>query len=212
MKVVYHMLSLDTIYAGRTIYYGYKHAFEDLGHEFVTYTPNDDLEQLLDRIQPDLFLTGLSRPLLKYLDLDLLNRHRKRGMKVFVNLPFWRSPLSKLRANESPSLKDQPEFIRLIRENQFGDFYFNICLPGDERMVGFEKVTGVPYHTVPLAADRTVLFPEASERFRADISYIGTYLPERRSFFQKNVFPLKKQCDVRLYSLSRRLNVGSLSW
>ncbi len=199
MKVVYHILSLDTIYAGRTIYYGYKHAFEDLGHAFTTYTPHDDLEELLERVQPDLFMTGLSRPLLKYLNLDLLNRHRKRGMKVFVNLPFWRSPLSRLRVNESPSLKDQPEFIRLIQEDQFGDYYFNVCLPGDGRMEGFEAGVGRPYYTIPLAADHTVLFPETSERFQADLSYIGTYLPEKRAFFQKNVFPLKKKYDVRLY-------------
>ena len=81
MKVVYHILSLDTIYAGRTIYYGYKHAFEDLGHAFTTYTPHDAFEELLERVQPDLY-DRLSCPLLKYLNLDLLNRHRKRGMKV----------------------------------------------------------------------------------------------------------------------------------
>jgi hypothetical protein len=199
MKVVYHILSLDTIYAGRTIYYGYKNAFEDLGHAFVPYTPNDNLEKLLDRLQPELFMTGLSRPLLKYLDLDLLRRHRERGMKVFVNVPFWRSPLSKLRMNEAPSLKDNPAFIRLIQEDRFGDVYFNVCSQGDARMEGFEATVGRPYHTVPLAADRTVLFPETSERFRADISYIGTYLPEKREFFQKNVFPLQKRYRVRLY-------------
>ena len=66
-------------------------------------------------------------------------------------------------------------------------------------MEGFEAGVGAPLLYDPLAADHTVLFPETSERFQADLSYIGTYLPEKRAFF-KNVFPLKKKyttCGLR---------------
>lgn len=34
MKILYQVLDVNTIYAGRTIFNGYKNAFEDLGHTF----------------------------------------------------------------------------------------------------------------------------------------------------------------------------------
>ena len=66
-------------------------------------------------------------------------------------------------------------------------------------MQGFEEATGYRHHTVPLAADKTLHFPEYSEKFKADISYLGTYLPEKRNFFKEQVFPLKGRYDLRLY-------------
>lgn len=199
MNIIYHIPSLDTIYAGRTIYNGYKNAFEDLGHTFVPFTANDNQEELFERVQPDIFITSLHAYNLRHLDLKILKDQKKKGMKVFVNTPFWKSPLSKGRINEAPSLSENKEYIALIKSGDFGDVYYNVCEDEDPRMEGFEKVTGYKHHTLPLAADKTLHFPEYSENFKADISYIGTYLPEKREFFKKVIFPLQKKYATKLY-------------
>lgn len=206
------MLSLDTIYAGRTIYYGYKNAFEDLSYKFLSYTANDNLEIILKEFQPDIFITALNKYSLKFLDLDLLNRHRKNGLKVFVNIPFWTSPLSKSRINESLSLKNNKEYISFIRENRLGDCYYNICEQGDRRMEGFEKTTGFPYHTILLAADKTILKFDFDKKFESDIAYIGTYLPAKREFFQEYVFPLRKKYNLNLYGQDWTRKDRMLGW
>ncbi len=199
MKIAYHIPSLDTIYAGRTIYAGYKHAFEELGHIFISLTASDDQKEVFAREMPDILITSLNPYNLKYLDMEVVARQKQLGMKVFVNTPFWNSPLSKMRINEAPSLSKNSEYIRLIRSGEFGDVFYNICEQGDERMEGFESTTGQRHHTILLAADKTILFPEYSEKFKADISYIGTYLPEKRQFIREQVFPLRQHYDLRLY-------------
>lgn len=199
MNVVYHIPSLDTIYAGRTIYAGYKHAFEDLGHNFYTLTASDNQKEFFDKFHPDMLITSLNAYNLKYLDIENIGKWKKKGMKVFVNTPFWRSPLSQLRINEAQSLSGNKEYIDLIRSGAFGDVYYNVCEAGDDRMEGFEEVTTYRHHTILLAADKDLHFPEYSEKFKADISYIGTYLPEKREFIKQQVFPLRDRYDVKLY-------------
>lgn len=199
MNVVYHIPSLDTIYAGRTIYAGYKHAFEDLGHNFYTLTALDNQKELFEKVRPDMFITSLNAYNLKYLDIESIGQWRKKGMRVFVNTPFWKSPFSQLRINEAQSLSGNKEYINLIRSGTFGDVYYNICEAGDARMEGFEETTGYEHHTILLAADKRLHFPEYSEKFKADISYIGTYLPEKREFIQQQVFPLRSKYNVKLY-------------
>lgn len=199
LNVVYHFPSPHTLNAGRTIFAGYKNAFEDLGHTFVPFTAQDSQAELFERVQPDVFLTSLTPYNLKYLDLTLLKDWKQRGMKVSVVIPFWKSPLSKLRINETPSISEIPAYRELISSGDFGDMYHNICEAGDPRMNGFEEVTGYKHHTLLLAADKTLHFPEPTETFQADISYIGTYLPEKREYFRQAVFPLAQQYDLKLY-------------
>lgn len=199
MKILYHIPSLDTIYAGRTIYNGYKNAFIDLGHDFRPLTSDDDFRKTLESFQPDIFITSLNGYYLKFIDLDFLKEYKKKGLKVFVNIPFWESPMSKLRINESGSLSTNQEYINLIKSGNFGNVYYNSCEQEDERMNGFEKITGYPYYTIPLAADKKINFPEFSEKFKADISYVGTYLPEKKNFIKERVIPLKEKYSLRLY-------------
>lgn len=199
MKFLYHIPSLYTISAGRPYYYGYKHACEDMGHEFRPLTADDSQEKLFDEYQPDIFLTGLNVYALRYLDLGLVKKHKKRGMKVFVNIPFWTSPMSKLRINENPSLSENQEFVNLIRSGEYGDVYYNVCEPGDSRMEGFKQATGYPQHTLLLAADKTIPNQSFNKKFQADISFIGSYLPGRRKFMQEQIFPLGKKYKLKLY-------------
>ena len=79
-------------------------------------------------------------------------------------------------------------------------------------MKGFEESTGYKYQTIPLAADKTMHFPEYSEKFEADISYVGTYLPEKRGFIKERVLPLKKRYDLRLYGQDWMLKDRLAGW
>ncbi len=94
MRVLYQIPSLHTIYAGRTIYHGYKNAFEDLGHTFRPLIADDDFRRVCEQYEPDLFITSLNRYYVRFLDLDVIRERRRGGMKVLVNVPFWKSPMS----------------------------------------------------------------------------------------------------------------------
>src|SRR3989338_736008 len=199
MKILYHFPNPDTLYAGRTIAYGYKNAFTDLGHSFTFLTPQVNQKKLLIDYKPDIFITSFNRLSIKYLNLDVLKIAKKRGAKVFVNIPFWNSPISRSRFNEQGSLKDSRLFLDLVSHNYYGDIYFNICAPDDLRMKGLHKKTGHAHKTLLLAADKTMLYPEFDKKFIADISYIGTNLPEKRHFFKTVILPLKDKYDIKIY-------------
>ncbi|NMB83854.1 glycosyltransferase family 1 protein [Candidatus Roizmanbacteria bacterium] len=199
MKILYYLPNPDTIYAGKTIYHGYKHAFEDLGHDFKTLTPDYDQKKLFEEYKPDILMTSISSLVFRFLDLDLVKKQKKKGMKVFVNTPYWNSPISKLRINETPSLKDNKDWVKLIASGEYGDIYYNVCEQGDSRMKGFKNKTGYDYHTILLATDKTYSNPKFSNKFFSEISYIGTYLPAKRAYMKRHLFPLGKKYDLRLY-------------
>lgn len=199
MRILFQIPSLDTIYAGRTIYAGYKNAFEDLGHEFYPLTALNNLEVVFDKVQPEILMTALNTYNLKFLDLPIIKKQRILGMKVFVNIPYWKSPISKLRINETQSLSKNKAHQDIIRSGNFGDVYYNVCEQGDPRMEGFEETTGYQYSTILLAADKTLHYPEYSEKYKADISYLGTCLPGKKKFFEQNVFPLKDKYSLKIY-------------
>lgn len=209
MKILFFVPHLSTVYAGRTIYNAYKNAFIDLGHEFQFLTADDNQEKVYEEFNPDILFTSLNQYVLKFLDLNLIKKQKRKGTKVFVNVPFWTSPFNSTRINETSSLKNNMNWINLIKSHEYGDVYYNSAEGYDQRMNGFEKGTGYTHHTIPLAADKLAIFPEYSDKFKADISYIGTYLPEKREFIKSQVFPLKNKYDLRLYgqdwTLSDRL-------
>jgi len=199
LKILYHLPNPDTIYAGRTIYFGYKHAFEKLNHVFDALTPSDNQSEKLLNFKPDIFISGLGPLTLKFLDRKTLIRAKKNGTIVFINIPFWNSPFSKLRVNETQSISSNKDWITYIKSGEFGDYYFNSCESGDPRMDGFEKVTDYRHHTVLLAADDTLIYPEFSKKFETEISYIGTYLPGKKRFLDEQVLPLIKKYRTKIY-------------
>ncbi len=199
MKIAYFIPHTNTIYAGRTINAGYRNAFKDLGHEFEFLTADHNQKEFYDDFSPDILFTGLNSYVLKFLDLNLLKKQKSKGTKVFVSMPLWISPMASSRINETPGMSTKSEWIDLIKSDNFGDVYFNAIEENDERMQGFEKTTGYKHYTIPLAADKLNIYPEYSEKFKSDISYIGTYLPEKRNFIQNQVFPLKNKYDLQLY-------------
>jgi spore maturation protein CgeB len=97
-------------------------------------------------------------------------------------------------------MSDDSEVKSLIRKNLLGDIYFHVVEQGDERMRGFKEYSSRDYLTIPLAVDKTILSrAKYSERFDADISFIGTNLPQKRKYFNEWVFPLKEQYKLKLY-------------
>jgi len=212
MNIAYHMPSLDTIYAQRTIYYGYKNAFEDLGHNFYTYSSSDDLEKFLKKNCIDIFITASHFYYQKDLDLNLLKKYRNDGMVLFSKIDFWNSPISGLRINEAKSLKEDSRTVQLIKDGLIGDVFFHVVEQSDERMAGFEKETGYKYHTIPLAADKKIMKYEFDKNFIADISYVGTYLPDKRNFFKGWVFPLKGKYNLKIYGQDWTLKDRLMGW
>jgi spore maturation protein CgeB len=212
MNIAYHMPSLETVSAQRTIYYGYKHAFEDLGHQFFTYSSGDDLKEFLEITQIDIFITSSHFYYQKYLDFKLLNEYRNKGMVLCTKIDFWKSPFSRSRINEAKSLKDDPKTVQLIKNRDLGDVFFHVVEQSDERMEGFERETGNKFYTVPLAADKLSLTYEFSTDFISDISYIGTNLPSKRRFFQECVFPLRTKYDLRLYGQDWTFRDRMMGW
>lgn len=199
LNILYHLPFPSTIYAYRTIYHGFKSAFEDLGLNFRTLTAGDNLEKMLCEFEPDIILSSVHNYYLKYLDMDLFNKARKRGAIAFMLVYPWNSQFDKPRINEGPALKNEREKVKKIQAGLLGDVFYNSIEQGDPRMEGFEKVTGYKHLTLPLAADKIILKPSYDEKFKADISFIGTLLPEKRQYFKEYVFPLRKKHDLKLY-------------
>lgn len=190
---------IGTLNAYRTIFNGFRNSFIDLGHEFRAYTSDDNLEMLLEQFQPDIFMTETHFYYQKDLNFNVLQKHRDKGMRVFVKINFWTTPVLGSRINEAKSLKDDSKTINLIKSGSYGDAFYYVTEQEDRRMDGFKENTGYNYHTIPLAADKIALKDEYQDKFQADISYIGTYLAQKRDYFNEYVFPLKKQYDLKLY-------------
>ncbi len=212
-KFLFHVPHLNTIYAGRTIMNGYRSAILDLGHQFEFMTADTkDQDVFLDTYKPDMLFISLNKYPLKYLDLKALKKAQKNGTKVFVNTPFWRSPISKSRINEASSLSEDKALLELILKQKIGDIYYNVCEQNDLRMDGFEKTTGIVCHTVSLAADKIVLKGVYDKKFKADISFIGTNLPQKKEYFKQTLFPLKRKYDLKLYGQDWYLSDKILGW
>ena len=198
MNIAYHYPAASTIYAQRTIHNGFRGAFEDLGHAFHTFTPDESLERFLDRTRPDIFISASHFFYRKQLDYQLLERWRADGMRLLTKIDFWNSPLSG-RVNEAVSMRDDHEALRMMREGLLGDYFFHVVEQGDPRMEGFESQTGRGYTTIPLAADRTLLPVQTVSEYESDAAYVGTWLPAKQHFFEQALFPLRDRFDVRIY-------------
>ncbi len=212
MKILYHFPNADTISAQRTIHTGYKNAFIDLGHKFFTLTANDNIFEILEKVKPDLFITASHFFFRKFIDYKKLNKYRQAGLVVFTKIDFWDSPSSAHRINEAKSMKDDTGVRELINQNLLGDIYFHVVEQNDLRMKGFKEFSGKDFITIPLAADKVSLIEKFDERFKAEISFIGTNLPAKKESFEKYVFPLKQKYDLKLYGQDWTAIDRSLGW
>jgi len=196
MKVLYQIPSLETVYAARFIYEGYKDAFEDLGHAFRPLTSNDDLETVLSEFRPDILISSLNFYNLRFLDLKLLRKYRDRGLVFFNQIRPWEQQADQPGAGALCYKKD---LVELIRSGLAGDVFFHYMEQDDPSMEGFHKGTGYPFHTVLLAANKKKFRYDFDGRFAAEVSFVGSFLPDKREFLRRHVIPLQRKYDVKLY-------------
>jgi spore maturation protein CgeB len=200
LTVAYHNPYPTTIYAARYVTRGFVGALRQLGHTVVELTPGTDLRRFLVEHRPDVLVTASHFLYRKALDYELLREWRRaNGLVVLTKIDFWSSPIDRMRINEAPSMKDDAEVKRLLGAGLLGDRYFHVAAQGDPRMEGFEAFAGQGYATIPLAADSHTLMPEVDERFAAEISFIGTNLPQKRRYLDEWLRPLGDRHDLRIY-------------
>jgi len=196
VRVLYQIPSLETVYAARFIYEGYKDAFEDLGHAFRPFTSNDDLRTVLDEFRPDMLISSLNFYNLKFLDLEQLRPYRERGLVLFNQIRPWQRQAHQPGAG---GLAEATDLVRLIKDGLAGDVFFHYMEQDDPAMDGFTRETGYPFHTVLLAANRKRFFYDPDPNFAAQVSFVGSYLPDKRDFLRRHVLPLQARYDVKLY-------------
>ena len=196
MRVLYQIPSLETVYAARFIYEGYKDAFEDLGHAFLPLTSRDDPRAVLDEFQPDILISSLNFYNLRFLDLKLLKKYRDRGLVFFNQIRPWKEQANQHGAG---GLGDRRELVELIRSGQAGDVFFHYMEQDDPSMEGFHKATGYPFHTLLLAANKKKFFDDFHQAYAAEVSFVGSFLPDKREFLRRHVIPLQRKYDVKLY-------------
>lgn len=184
MKILYHIKYPQGMGADRFIYEGYKHAWEDNGHQFFTFSEGDDLAQKLEELRPDLFFTSLTDNYLKTPnDINIIKRFKVMGMKMFVGVDtFFNEDLSRLA---------------ILKDPDFADVYYGEKEP--ELMGGFEEKTGKKYNVLPHAADKLNHFPtEPVKKYQYDIVYLGAKLPMKSRLFTDVLIPLTKNKKYRV--------------
>jgi len=181
MKVLFYIPYPKSLGAAHWIYRGWKHAFEDLGHQFLELTASDDMEGKVTRETPDIVFFA---NLIDFVALkDMLLRIRKAGSKIFLVLSW---PLSR-------------QEIDVIRGYDIADVYF-----GEREETEYPKkfweATGREYHVIPYAADTRFNFPtSAVSKYQYDIVYLGAYLPRKRQAFEEVLLPLKRKYRVGVF-------------
>lgn len=198
MKILYNIPSLESVYAARFIYEGYRNAFSDLGHEFKVLTSTDDLNKILEEYSPDIFFYSINFYTLKFLDLDILEKYRRKGLVVFCQIRAWKS-LDVSIGIVSSALKDNHEQVNLIKNGKAGDIFWHWFEPDEPLMDGFTETTGHTYHSILLAADKIKYFYEPDPNFNCDVCYVGSFLSSKARFFNKCVIPLKNEHNVKIY-------------
>src|SRR5271155_4719554 len=100
IKILYHIPYVQGMGDDRFTYDGFKGAFEDLGHEVFPFTEEYQIKDLLDSIKPDIFIaTRSTRNWDPVAAAPIIQKHRKRGMKMFMRT-------GSLRVDHYPGLYD----------------------------------------------------------------------------------------------------------
>ena len=183
MRILYHIDYLKGLGADRWIYEGYKHAFEDKGHEVFPLTENDDIEEVLKNINPNIFIAHQSQ--INSKNFKIFNDAKKRGVKIFQQVDFL--------------VFNDPEKLEFVKKG-IGDFYWDEA--DEERMekLGFSRITGHKFFEIPNAANVKYNFPaQPVEKYKCDIVFLGAYMSEKKEGFKRMLYPLMKKYDVRLY-------------
>ncbi|OGY10158.1 MAG: hypothetical protein A3D26_00585 [Candidatus Blackburnbacteria bacterium RIFCSPHIGHO2_02_FULL_44_20] len=196
LKILYQIPSLETVYAARFIYKGYKDAFTDLGYKFRPLTSNDDSKKVLEDYKPDIFISSLTHYNHKFLDLEAVWKQRKRGLVFFTQIYTWKKVNNQYGGGD---LESDNKLVSLIKQGKAGDIFFSWIQQGDPLINGFTKTTGYSHQTILLAANKKTYFDNYDKSFAANIAFVGNNLPDKQEIFRQYLFPLKKKYDVRIY-------------
>ena len=80
--------------------------------------------------------------------------------------------MESLNISEARLMKHDHRLVDQIKNNMIADEFFHVVEQRDERMAGFTLNTGYSYHTIPLAADKTLIHTKVRDKFKAEISFI----------------------------------------
>ena len=196
LKILYQILSLETVYAARFIYEGYRDAFLDLGYQFRSLTSNDNCETVFREFKPDIFITGLGHYAHKFIDLELIKQYREKGLVMVTSVSTWKK-MNDLYDGEG--LQSDKKLTSLIKKGLAGDVFFSWFEKESSLMDGFTKSTGYPLHTILLAANKKIYYSDFAQKYQADISFVGSLLPDKKEFIKKHLVPLRRKYTVRTY-------------
>ena len=72
MKIIFQIPFKETLYAGRTIYNGYKNAFNDLGHKFRSLTADDNWEKVFYEFKPGVLIIPFNPHYQKFINFKII--------------------------------------------------------------------------------------------------------------------------------------------
>lgn len=172
--------------ADRWITAGYRDAFEELGHEFLTTESEQyDLVSRISEAKPDMFI-GQAGDFSQYPRTlcEVLQRLHAEGTAIFMFVDEY--------------FKKHLRFLQNLERGKVVDIYFGYH--ARESMREFETRVQRSYHLVPLAANHLLHFPVSPDpQYAADISFVGNRLPTKETAFRRFLFPLFKKYTVRVY-------------
>ncbi len=196
LKILYQIPSLETVYAAKFIYEGYKDAFMDLGLQFKPLTSSDDCKAVLREYKPDILISSLTHYHHKFIDLEVIRQHRKKGLVFFTQMYTWKKVNDQYGGSD---LKSDQKLVSLIKKGLAGDIFFSWIEQDDPLIDGFTKSTGFSFQTILMAANKKIYYYDFDESYRADIAYVGNFLPDKRAYMKKHLLPLKRKYNVRIY-------------
>jgi spore maturation protein CgeB len=125
-----------------------------------------------------------------------LCEYRNSGLVFFNQIRPWKEQSNQFGGS---NLESEKILVDYVKKGLAGDIFFHWMEQDDPYMIGFSEVTGYPFYTILLAADKKKYFYEYDEKYNADISYVGSFLPNKRDFIIKHLFPLFKKYRVKIY-------------
>lgn len=190
MRVLYTVSNPYGLGADKWIWEGYRDAFLDEGHEFLTLSEFDDFQKTAEQASPDLFLLDFCffERFAPSVSPDFFSRLKQRGTKIFC--------LTDVGVDKEVRQEERMELFRKYLP------FFDICYSNyaPETTAGFEERFGKPLHFIPHAANTRYYFPDSPDpKFACDIAFVGSFYTQKREQYDKLLFPLFKKYKVRLY-------------
>lgn len=202
MKILYQIPSLESVYAARFIYEWYKDAFLDEWHEILPLTSNDDLEKMLIEFEPNIYMYHINFYTIKFIDFKVLKKYRDQWLIVFCQIAPW------IKQNEQFGwcLSTEINTIDLIQKWFAWDIFHHWMEQEEAVMVWFTENTWYPRHTILLAANTRLYYEDYSDKYKADISYVWSYLGDKKVFMNEHLLPLREKYVTRFYGSDRTLS------